>query len=157
MGKVLHDTAADRAAAERDPHLRLPKSLRAARIAEAVFIVVTAYVAMSLPLGGTEAGRMIRARLVLEAGVALAVMMGLSRRPRPSRIAAIVLAAYVLLGCIPHLGRAVAALGDGAGALEALALLLNLAACGSQLVVLFACTWARLADEEAVATGRARP
>jgi hypothetical protein len=126
-----------------DPHLRLPRPLRTARVAEAVFVVVTSYVAMSLPLGMTEAGQMIRARLVLEAMVALAVLLGLPRRPQASRVFAVILAAYVLLGCIPHLTHLVPAVAAQPGPFPLLSLTITLVACASQLVVLVACLMVR--------------
>lgn len=120
-----------------------------------VFIVVTAYTALSLPLGGSDEGRLIRARLILEAGVALAVLMGLARRPGPSRLAAVGLAAFVLIGCIPHLlASALPELGDGATALEALSVVIALAGCGSQAVVLAACVTTRDAPDRPAAADR---
>ena len=121
---------------ERDPHLRLPRALRVARAAEAVFIVVTSYVALSLPLNAHPGGGMIRARLVFEAMVALVVLLALPRRTEGARIAAIVLAAYVLVGCIPQLFRMLAALSAFPGPFAALSLVITTAACASQAVVL---------------------
>ena len=134
---------AARAADEHDPHLRLPKALRTARMAEAAFIVVTTYVALSLPLGLSDAGRMVRARLALEALVALVVLLALPRQPRPARVAAIVLSVYVLLGCVPFLLRAFPAILAAPSAFPLLSLLLTTAACAAQAVVLAACLSAR--------------
>ncbi len=128
---------------EGDPHLRLPKPLRLARAAEAAFVVVTTYVAMSLPLGASEAGQFIRARLALEAMVALAVLLALPRRPRGARVAAIFLAAYVLVGCVPHLARLVPAVAAAPDSFAMLSVTITLVACASQAFVLGACLWVR--------------
>jgi hypothetical protein len=131
------------AADARDPHLRLPKALRTARVAEAVFVVVTSYVALSLPLADVPGGAAIRARLVFEACVAVAVLLLLPRRPEAVRWLALALAAFVLIGCVPHLAYALPAVAAAPTALAAHSLLITLAACGSQLVVLVACAPAR--------------
>jgi hypothetical protein len=126
------------APAERDPHLRLPPPLRVARMAEVAFIVLTSYFALALPAGGTGTERMIQARLVFEALAALVVLVMLPRRPAPVRVAAMVLAVYVLVGCVPGLVVAAGALGGGTTS-YALGFLLSFAACASQLVVLACC------------------
>lgn len=108
-------------------------------MAEVAFIVVTSYFALLVPAGG-QAAQMVRARLVFEAFAALAVLVALPRVPGPARIAAMVLAVFVLIGCLPALvlgGRALA--GSGAEAAVWLSFLLSSAACASQAVVLGAC------------------
>ena len=122
---------------ERDPHLRLPRPLRAARMAEVAFIVVTSYFALPVPPGG-ETAQMVRARLVFEAFAALAVLVALPRRPGPARVGAMVLAAYVLIGCVPGMVLG-ARMMAGAGPAAWLSYLLSLAACASQGCVLAAC------------------
>ncbi|HEX2204219.1 MAG TPA: hypothetical protein VHG91_13005 [Longimicrobium sp.] len=132
------------AADARDPHLRLPRELRVARVAEAVFIVVTAYVALSLPLTAVPGGAMIRARLVFEACVALAVLLALPRRPGPVRFLAMALAFYVLVGCLPHLASLPVRFGLAPSfMLGLLSLVITVAACASQGVVLVACALVR--------------
>ncbi|HEU4454143.1 MAG TPA: hypothetical protein VFR81_13830 [Longimicrobium sp.] len=129
------------AADEHDPHLRLPRPLRLARMAEVAFIVVTSYFALLVPAGG-EAVQMVRARLVFEAFAALAVLIALPRRPAPARVAAMVLAAFVLIGCVPGLVLGAGMMG-GAPPAAWLSFLLSLAACASQAFVLAACLAAR--------------
>lgn len=138
-------TPEGRAAADaRDPHLRLPRELRVARVAEAVFIVVTAYVALSLPLANVPGGALIRARLVFEVCVALAVLLALPRRPGPVRVVAMVLAFYVLVGCLPHMATLVSTFATApAFMLSLLSLVITVAACASQAVVLVACALVR--------------
>lgn len=138
--------AAPSEADARDPHLRLPRALRVARAAEAAFVVVTAYVALSLPLGNVPGGHMVRARLVFEALLALVVLVAMARRPVGGRIAAIVFAAFVLVGCLPYLVRVAAALADFRGAFAALHILITTVACACQLVVLVSCLAVRRGD-----------
>ncbi len=135
---------------ERDPHLRLPRPLRLARMAEVVFIIVNSYFALLVPAGG-ETVQMMRARLVFEAFAALAVLIALPRRPAPARVAAMVLAGYVLISCVP--GMVIGApMMAGAPAAAWLSFLLSLAACASQAFVLVACLNAR-PDAPAAKTG----
>lgn len=122
---------------ERDPHLRLPRPLRLARMAEMAFIVVSSYLALLVPAGETA-----RALLVFEAFAALAVLIALPRRPAPVRIAAMVLAGYVLLSYVPGIVITARMIG-GAPAAAWLSFLLSLAACASQAFVLGACLSAR--------------
>jgi len=134
---------------ERDPHLRLPRPLRLARMAEVAFIVVNSYFALLVPAGG-ETVQMMRARLVFEAFAALAVLIALPRRPAPVRVAAMVLAGYVLISCVPGMVIAARVMAD-APAAAWLSFLLSLAACASQAFVLGACLSAR-ADAPAAET-----
>jgi hypothetical protein len=112
-----------------------------ARMAEVAFIVVTSYFALLVPPGG-ETAQMVRARLVFEAFAALAVLIALPRRPAPARIAAMVLAAFVLIGCVPGMVLGARMMG-GAPPAAWLSFLLSLAACASQAFVLAACLAAR--------------
>ena len=125
------------AADVRDPHLRLPRALRLARMAEVAFIIVTSYFAL-VTEGDGETARMVRARLVLEAFAALAVLMALPRRPAGARTGAMALAVFVLIGCVPGLVVALASIG-GADAAVWLSFTLGFAACASQAFVLGAC------------------
>lgn len=127
---------------ERDPHLRLPPALRMARMAEMVFIVVTAYFAMVVPGEGTQAEHVVRVRLVFEAFVAVVLLLMLPRRPAPVRIAAMVFAVFVLVGCVPGIVVTAPAMG-GASAAQWLSFVLGFAACAAQAVVLVACVSAR--------------
>jgi hypothetical protein len=131
------------AAEKRDPHLALPRPLQIARMAEAAFIVVTAYVAVSLPLGQVPGGAMVLLRLLVEAAVALTVLLALPRHPEPTRIVAMVLAAFVLVGCVPHVLFTIPRLFAPHTALDALSLVITLAACGAQAIVLFTCASVR--------------
>jgi hypothetical protein len=121
----------------RDPHLRLPRALRMARVAEVAFIIVTSYFALVTAHDG-ETAQIVRARLVLEAFAALAVLMVLPHRPAGARIAAMALAAFVLIGCVPGIVLGLASIG-GAGAGVWLSFTLSFAACASQAFVLAAC------------------
>lgn len=131
------------AAGERDPHLALPRPLQIARMAEAAFIVVTAYVAVSLPLGQVPGGSLVLLRLLVEAAVALAVLLALPRHPGPMRIVALVLALFVLVGCVPHVLFTLPLILGEHTALDTLSLVITLAACGAQATVLFTCASVR--------------
>ena len=120
-----------------DPHLRLPRALRMARMAEVAFIIVTSYFAL-VTVGDGETARMVRARLVLEAFAALAVLIALPHRPAGARIAAMALAVFVLIGCVPGIVLGLASIG-GAGAGVWLSFVLSFAACAAQAFVLAAC------------------
>ena len=130
------------AAEESDPHLRLPPALRLARMAEMAFLVVTAYFALVVPGEGTQAEHVVRVRLVFEAFVAMALLLIFPRRPAPVRVAAMVFAVFVLVGCVPGLVVTIPALG-GASSAQWLSFVLQLAACAAQAVVLVACLTVR--------------
>ena len=105
--------------------------------------MVTAYVAVSLPLGQVPGGSLVLLRLLVEAAVALAVLLALPRHPDPVRIVALVLAIFVLVGCVPHVLTTLPLLFGAHTALDTLSLVITLAACGAQAIVLFTCASVR--------------
>jgi hypothetical protein len=124
-----------------------PAGLRVARGAEFAFLLLTLFFAWNLR-SDSGAERQVLVRLLFEAMLALAVVLGLARRPRATRVLAIVLAGYVLLGCIAHVARV--SLAPPAGDPSAvLALVLVFGACACQLAVLAGCLAARLPPEPA--------
>lgn len=110
-----------------------------ARVAELAFFLITLFFAGGLASDGAPGERMILARLMFEAALALGIFLALGIRPGPARIAGVVLAAYVLVGCmagLAHLPERIAAATDASAVM---ALVLVLAGCACQAVALLTC------------------